>query len=126
MSLPLTTWLLLGFAIVGNATANILIKAGAARIGETKTLVEFASKALTSPAIVGGAALFVIVLGAYSAVLMKAPLSIAYPMMTSLGFVIVILASAIFFKETIHPMQIVGLGLILVGLWLVARYLGAR
>jgi multidrug transporter EmrE-like cation transporter len=126
MNLPLPTLLLLLFAILGNASANILIKAGANRIGPTDGLANFILKAVTSPAIICGAILFVVVLGAYSAVLVKVPLSVAYPLMTSLGFIIVVLASSIFFKESIHPLQVVGMVLILFGLWLVARYLGAR
>lgn len=126
MSIPLGTLLLLAFAIVGNASANVLIKAGAARIGETTSLGEFLWKAVTSPAIVGGTVLFAVVLGAYSAVLTKVPLSTAYPLMTGLGFLIVVLASSLLFRESIQPPQLLGMALIVLGVWLVARYLGVR
>jgi multidrug transporter EmrE-like cation transporter len=126
MTVSLPTLALLTFAIVGNATANILIKHGASKIGETKGLVDFGLKAITNPSILAGAILFVVVLAAYSAVLMKLPLSIAYPLMTSFGFLIVVTASIYLFGERLHLPQLVGMALILIGLWLVARYLGMR
>lgn len=125
MGISLTTTLLLFFAIIGNAAANILIKSGANKIGAMDNLGHFALKAITSPAIIAGCLLFAVVLAAYSAVLTKVPLSIAYPLMTSLGFLIVVSASVTLFRETIYPGQIFGMVLILIGLWLVARQLAA-
>ena len=48
-------------------------------------------------------------------------LSIAYPLMTSIGFMIVILASWLFLNEIITPLQIVGFLFILSGVWMVAK-----
>lgn len=126
MTIPPLTLALLVFAIVGNASANILIKAGAAKIGQTASGSDFIFRAITNPSILFGILLFAVVLGAYSAVLTKVPLSTAYPMMTGLGFVIVALASALLFRETIQPSQLLGMALIVTGVWLVARYLGVR
>ncbi|MDI6817627.1 MAG: SMR family transporter [Actinomycetota bacterium] len=78
-------------------------------------------KAAVSPAILLGIAFFGSALIAYSFVLSKINLSIAYPVMTSIGFLIVITASALFFKETITIIQMAGFILILAGVWLVAR-----
>ncbi len=47
-------------------------------------------------------------------------LSLAYPVFTSSGFIIVLLASALFFKEKLNITQWVGMGFILVGVWLTA------
>ena len=51
----------------------------------------------------------------------KTDLSVAYPIMTSLGFVIVVLVSWLFLKETITLIQFTGLALIIAGVWMVAR-----
>jgi multidrug transporter EmrE-like cation transporter len=47
-------------------------------------------------------------------------LSIAYPIMTTAGFAIVILASKIFFHEDLNLVQWIGIALLAAGIWLVA------
>ena len=48
-------------------------------------------------------------------------LSVAYPVNTSVGYILVILASFIFFKETLGIVQISGIVLIIAGVWMVAH-----
>lgn len=113
-------WAILILAIVLNAFANIFIKAGMMGSKEESILLLLKEKWLSLP-IISGIACFVLALVAYSYVLSKLNLSIAYPLMTSLGFVIVILASWLVFKESITLAQVAGFILILSGVWLVAR-----
>lgn len=47
-------------------------------------------------------------------------LSLAYPVFTSSGFIIVLIASAVFFKEKLNWTQWTGIAFILVGVWLTA------
>jgi multidrug transporter EmrE-like cation transporter len=54
-------------------------------------------------------------LGAYSFALSRLDLSIAYPIMTSLGLVIVALASILLFGETFNGPKIAGTLLIIFG-----------
>jgi multidrug transporter EmrE-like cation transporter len=56
----------------------------------------------------------------YSIVLTRVNLSIAYPVMTSLGLVIISLVSILVFKEVITGVQAGGLLLIVIGVWLVS------
>jgi multidrug transporter EmrE-like cation transporter len=65
--------------------------------------------------------LFGLALAAYSIVLSKINLSIAYPIMTGGGFLLVFLASAAFFKENISATHILGAVLILAGVYTLAR-----
>lgn len=113
-------WVILGIAIFMNALANILIKIGvrdkAIKV-DIKAIIAIASE----PAIIGGILCFILALGAYVYVLSKMNLSIAYPLMTSVGFMIVILASWLFLKESITLIQVVGFLLILSGVWIVAK-----
>ena len=113
-------WAILILAIILNALANIFIKAGMMGSKEESMLLLLREKCLSLP-IISGIGCFVLALVAYSYVLSKVNLSIAYPMMTSLGFVIVIFASWIVFKESITLVQMAGFVLILSGVWLVAR-----
>lgn len=115
-------WAILILAIVLNGFANIFIKAGMGGVGgKQDSLILLLKYKLLSLPILSGMACFVLALGAYSYVLSKFNLSIAYPIMTSLSFVIVILASWLVFKESITPVQVAGFILILSGVWLVAR-----
>lgn len=112
-------WIVLAGAISFNALANILIKAGMRSTGESVGLLAMGTKALTSPFMIMGILSFILALAAYSFVLSKMNLSVAYPIMTSVGFVIVNAASIIFFKEKINHIQYLGLICILLGVWLV-------
>ena len=114
------THVIFAIAIVLNAVANILMKVGALKPKETTRLADFFLNMASNPLIITGVACFALGLAAYNYVLIKTNLSVAYPVMTSVGYVIVILASWIFLKETITLIQISGIALIITGVWLVA------
>ncbi len=113
-------YVLLAIALTLNACANIFIKAGMrgmAPAADTRFLLQVAANGwLWAGVLSFGAAL-----AFYSAVLAKMPLSLAYPLMTTIGFAIVLVASAVFFHERLQPAQYAGIGLIVVGVWLAAR-----
>jgi multidrug transporter EmrE-like cation transporter len=77
--------------------------------------------AFLSPPLIGGILLFVIALAGYSFVLSRMNLSVVYPIMTVMAFIIVITASWLFLHETIKAVQVVGYAFILLGVWLVTR-----
>ncbi|MDH5657058.1 MAG: cation transporter [Spirochaetia bacterium] len=109
-------------AIVMNATANILIKASTFKKNEgfLEYLPEYIREVF-NPIFISGVISFGLALIAYRFVLANGmKLSVAYPIMTTSGFAIVILASRVFFKETLHPVQWGGIALLALGLWLVA------
>jgi len=115
------TYLLLGFGIVFNAGANILMKVAMTRIGAAEEigLAAYAKGMLGSLWLWGGLASFAAALVCYTYVLSKLNLSVAYPVFTSVGFAIVIFVSAFVLGETITWWQVVGFVLILGGVWLV-------
>lgn len=114
-------FILLGCAIVFNATANILMKLGAQRIGPLTSTGAAIQAFLINPFIWGGLASFGLALIFYTYVLTKMNLSVAYPLMTALGFLIVVTFSAFYLQESIHPPQILGLVLVIGGLYLIAQ-----
>jgi multidrug transporter EmrE-like cation transporter len=108
-------------AIVMNALANILIKLGM-KDGEGLTgLPELIKYAIGQPFLYAGVVSFGLALVAYSIVLTKLNLSIAYPIMVSMGLIIVVLVSYFALKESITFLQIVGFIFIIAGVWMVAR-----
>jgi len=113
---------LLGLAVLFNALANITVKW--AMRGETSPFAEGFGAALKSVAtnywLWAGIALFGLAFILYSLVLTRINLSIAYPVMTSLGLVIITLVSILVFKEVITGIQAGGLLLIIIGVWLVS------
>lgn len=113
-------WIILGVAIFLNALANVLIKIGVMEKG-VKVNMKMLIAVITTPAIVGGILSFAFALAAYGYVLSKMNLSIAYPLMTCIGFMIVTLASWLILKESIAPMQVMGFLFILSGVWMVAK-----
>ena len=113
--------IILGLSIVFNATANILIKVGMNRLGKVGGLFAMVKKAIVEPALILGVFSFILALGGYSFVLTKLNLSVAYPIMISMGLIIVVLASYFLLNESISGFQILGFLLIIAGVWLVAR-----
>ena len=111
----------LGFAIVCNATANILIKVGMNKVGDTKGIWELAKKAVMQPQLLAGIFSFILAFVSYSYILTKLNLSIAYPIMVSMGIVIVVTVSYLFLCESINIIQIIGFVLIIAGVWMVAK-----
>jgi len=115
-------YVILALAIILNALANILMKVGMMRQGGANgSPLLMAKAALANPVLFAGIISFALALVAYSYVLSKVNLSIAYPVMTSLGYVIVIIASWMFLKEHITFIQVMGFAFIIAGVWMVAR-----
>ncbi len=116
-------YLVLTVAIVANSAANILIKIGMNKVGgvEIASLNDIWQKFLMNYVVWLGIICFGIALLSYSFVLSHIQLSIAYPIMTSVGFILVIVVSLLYLNETLSLIQIIGIVLILFGVWLVAR-----
>lgn len=121
-TLSIQVYWLLGLAVLLNALANITVKW--AMRGESSLFAEGLGTAVKSLAanygLWGGIALFGLAFVLYSLVLSRVNLSIAYPVMTSLGLVIISLVSVLVFKEVITGVQAGGLLLIIIGVWLVS------
>ena len=119
---PVFTYIIFGISIILNALANILMKAGALKpkTGETQLIDVFLNMVM-NPIIIAGIACFALGLAAYNYVLIKINLSVAYPINTSVGYVLVIVVSVLLFKETLSLVQITGIALIISGVWMVAR-----
>ena len=114
-------YIVFGLAIIFNAMANILMKMGMLRVDNRGDILHMASQSVAQPAIPFGIVSFILALVCYLYVLSKVNLSIAYPLMTSMGFLIVISTSWAFLKEPITTIQVVGFVFIILGVWLTAR-----
>jgi multidrug transporter EmrE-like cation transporter len=105
--------------IVFNAIANILIKAAMRNVELGGSLVATLASMAFQPLLVLGIACFVVALGGYSFALTRIELSIGYPIMTSLGLIIVAAYATISFREELTLTKIAGFVLVLAGVTLV-------
>jgi multidrug transporter EmrE-like cation transporter len=76
---------------------------------------------VSNPFVFFGLFCFGVALVAYNYVLSQLNLSIAYPLMTSIGYCIVIVVSWLFLQEKIVPVQVLGFTFIIAGVWMVAK-----
>jgi multidrug transporter EmrE-like cation transporter len=113
--------ILLILSIIFNAVANVLMKVGMLKDKPFSSVVELFFNIICNPFLMGGVLCFALGLAAYCYVLTKLNLSIAYPINTSVSYVIVIIASWLFLHETITFLQIAGFAFIIAGVWMVAQ-----
>jgi multidrug transporter EmrE-like cation transporter len=118
------TFALLMIAMCLTVTGELLLKSGMNRHGELNvslsTLVPTAIKVFSSPFVIGG---FVFVFSGalfWLAVLSRWPLSLAYPLL-SISYIIGIIASVLILKERVNAVQIVGVFVIIIGVFLISR-----
>jgi multidrug transporter EmrE-like cation transporter len=100
-------------AVALGTAAQLLLKAGtsATPVGLALAL---------EPRILGGAACYAVSLVVWVLALAKTPVSVAYPM-TSLGFALNALLAWWLLGEAVTPMRVAGIGIIIFGVFLVAR-----
>ena len=120
---PLTFSLLMAGVLL-NAAAQLLLKAGTNRVGEFSfaldNLVPIGSRLASSPFILGGLGCYVVSVVVWILALSRVPVSVAYPML-SVGYIVNALAAWMLFGESLTAQKLVGIGFIVVGVFLVAR-----
>jgi multidrug transporter EmrE-like cation transporter len=107
-----------------NAAAQLLLKAGTNAVGS----FEFAAanalpvglKLALEPHILGGIACYVISVVVWILALSRVEVRIAYPML-SIGYVVNAIAAYYLFGEAVTATRLVGIGIIILGVFIVAR-----
>lgn len=107
-----------------NAGAQLLLKAGTNSIGafafSPGNLLPVGIKVASNPFIVAGLGCYVISVVVWIMALSRVEVSLAYPML-SIGYVVNALAAWYLFGEALTAQRLVGIGTIVVGVFLVAR-----
>ena len=108
-----------------NTAAQLLLKLGMTRVGEfsftAHNFAPIAMKVVSSPFIVLGMIIYVISVSLWLLVLSRVPVGIAYPM-TSLAYIFNVLGAYIIFSEQITLIQIAGILVIILGVYLIAQH----
>jgi drug/metabolite transporter (DMT)-like permease len=119
-----TAFSLLFAGVVLNAVAQLLLKAGTNVLGViTITRDDWASqfgRIASEPHFIGGLVCYGISVIVWIVGLSRVPVSIAYPML-SLGYIINAIAAHYLLGESVTLARWLGIGFIVVGVWLVAR-----
>lgn len=107
-----------------NAAAQLLLKAGTNSVGpfafSAGNILPVGWRLATEPHILGGLACYVISVVVWIMALSRVEVSIAYPML-SVGYVVNALAAWYLFGEAVTPARLVGIGVIILGVFIVAR-----
>ena len=107
-----------------NAAAQLLLKAGARTLGGAPLQLAnwgvILERAVTNAPIIAGLGCYVISVAVWILALTRVDVSVAYPML-SIGYVINAAAAAALFAEQLSVQRVAGIGVIVVGCWLVAR-----
>ncbi len=108
-------------AFILNAFGNIFLKLGS-RTGFDISSLSPVTLFMSNWQFVLGCFLFVLNVPFYFLALKNVPLSVAYPIMVGMSFIIVNAAAFFLFKETMHVLQILGYVCMVGGIILVVVY----
>lgn len=115
----------LAAALVLNALANVLIKYSMSHRVSSLVPLSGGLAASVAPFLswsyLLGIACFAANLVCYSLALRSLKLSLAYPLMVGLGYLVILFVQLAAFGEKLLPIQYVGIALILTGVWFVVR-----
>lgn len=115
-------YILLFFNVLLTVFGQILLKQGVSKVGAIsfRELVPKLTQVILNPYVIGGISIYGFTTFVWLVILSRVKLSIAYPML-SLGYVLTIPLSWLFFKESIPRVRIIGAIIICVGVYLVAQ-----
>ena len=117
--------LLVGVSALLTVASNLMLRAGVVRAGgfglSLRTLVSDLLTLARQPFFVAGLVLYATAALVWFRVISTENLSSSYPLLVSLTFVLVTLGATVFFREPVSWQKVLGLGVILAGILLVAR-----
>ncbi len=120
----LLSFILVLAGVLLNAAAQLLLKAGTNGIGAfaftADNLVPVGIKIASNPFILGGLGCYAVSVMVWIMALSRVEVSLAYPML-SIGYVVNAVAAWYLFGEALTAQRMIGIGTIIVGVFLMAR-----
>ncbi len=112
------------FAVFLNAAAQLLLKEGMNRIGQFAfswaNIAPISLQVVSNPFVLGGLLVYLVAVSVWLLVLSRTSVALAYPML-SLAYIINAIAAYYLLGEDLNIAQIVGIGVIILGVYLIAR-----
>ncbi len=107
-----------------NAAAQLLLKSGATRVGAFEfsldNIFPIGLKLASQWPILAGLTCYAVSVVVWVMALSRVPVSVAYPML-SIGYIVNAFAAYWLFGESLSAQKLVGIGVIIIGVWLVAK-----
>lgn len=120
----LLSFSLVMLGVLLNAAAQLLLKAGTNSVGyfefSRENILPVGWQLATEPHIMGGLTCYVVSVVVWVMALSRVEVSIAYPML-SIGYVVNAVAAWWLFGEAVTVTRLAGIGIIIVGVYIVAR-----
>lgn len=124
MNFPLKTMPLILFAVFLNTVAQLSLKAGMNRIGffnfSWANIAPISFQVASNPFILLGLICYIFAVVVWLLVLSRSEVSIAYPMI-SMAYILNAIGAYYIFNEELSMIRMVGIGIIIVGVCLIAR-----
>jgi len=111
--MTLVSFSLILVGVLLNAAAQLLLKAGT-------NALPLGLRLAIEPHILAGLACYVVSVVVWIVALSRVPVSVAYPML-SIGYVVNAIAAWYLLGEAVTPMRLAGIGIIVLGVFIVAR-----
>ncbi|OGC96399.1 MAG: hypothetical protein A2W25_06785 [candidate division Zixibacteria bacterium RBG_16_53_22] len=104
-----------------NVCGHVFLKVGMNQVGQvgSKPFLQFALSALSNPFVILGLAGYVSSVTGYIVVLSRTSLSVAYPVLMSSGYALVVLISFLWLREPFSALKWVGIAAIFAGVVLI-------
>lgn len=116
---------LTAFAVVSAVGSQLIFKHWVNSVGSLPLSAEGVGrlfvKILGSPLMLTGLVLYGLGFLAWILLLSRTSLSLVYPVVISLNILLILSLSAVFFRESIYPLQILGIFFVLLGIFLVFK-----
>jgi multidrug transporter EmrE-like cation transporter len=110
------------FVVVAlNVCGHVFLKVGMNQVGQigSRSLMQFALSTLFNPYVLLGLFGYVSSVAGYIVVLSRTQLSIAYPILMSSGYALVVLVSFLWLKEPFSAIKWFGISIILIGVMII-------
>jgi multidrug transporter EmrE-like cation transporter len=113
--------ILMIFVIALNVCGHVFLKVGMNQVGQVgaRPLLQFALSALFNPYVLLGLTGYVTSVAGYIVVLSRTQLSVAYPILMSSGYALVVLVSFLWLKEPFSAIKWFGIFMILLGVLII-------
>ncbi len=114
--------ILMVFVVLLNVCGHVFLKVGMNQVGQigARSIVEFGLSSIANPFVLLGLTGYVSSVAGYVVVLSRTQLSVAYPILMSSGYALVVLVSFLWLREPFNLLKWLGLFLIFAGVVLVS------
>lgn len=122
-AMTIVSFVLILTGVLLNAAAQLLLKAGTNAIGHFEfrldNVIPVGLRLAFEPHIIGGLSCYAVGVVVWIMALSRTPVSVAYPML-SIGYIVNAIIASFWFGENVSSQNLLGIGFIIVGVWLVA------